>query len=136
MPLRSTRSWTALGGTGGAACVWPARQAKPTTKASRPADSNRFMTRIPFVESVALDGRRVCDCSEGLRRSANGANSVIWELSTGQPVDPAQKRRRKMAESDNGDKVRAEAQRVRDHLRAAGSAASDAIRENASAAAD
>jgi hypothetical protein len=41
-----------------------------------------------------------------------------------------------MAESDNGDNVRAEAQRVRDHLRAAGSAASDAIRENASAAAD
>src|SRR5580658_10738233 len=146
MPLRSTRSWTALGGTGGAACVWPARQAKPTTKASRPADSNRFMTRIPFVESVAFDGRRVCDCSEGLRRSANGANSMIWELSTGQPVDPSvqkravpnkrRTRRRKMAESDNGDNVRAEAQRVRDHLRAAGSAASDAIRENASAAAD
>jgi hypothetical protein len=41
-----------------------------------------------------------------------------------------------MAESGNGDNVRAEAQRVRDHLRAAGSAASDAIRENASAAAD
>jgi hypothetical protein len=41
-----------------------------------------------------------------------------------------------MAESGNGDNVRAEAQRVRDHLRAAGSAASDAIRDNASAAAD
>jgi len=36
----------------------------------------------------------------------------------------------------NGEQARAEAQKVRDHLKAAGSAAADALRENASAAAD
>lgn len=36
----------------------------------------------------------------------------------------------------NGEQVRAEAQKLRDHLKAAGSAAADALRDNASAAAD
>jgi hypothetical protein len=36
----------------------------------------------------------------------------------------------------NGEQARAEAQKVRDHLKAAGSAAADALRDNASAAAD
>ncbi len=41
-----------------------------------------------------------------------------------------------MSPGSNGEQVRADAQKVRDHLRAAGSAAADAVRENASAAAD
>jgi hypothetical protein len=48
-------------------------------------------------------------------------------------------RRRIMADNispgSNGEQVKAEAQKVRDHLKAAGSAAADTIRENASAAA-
>lgn len=41
-----------------------------------------------------------------------------------------------MPPGSNGEQGRAETQKVRDHLKAAGSAAADAIRENASAAAD
>ncbi|HTX24729.1 MAG TPA: hypothetical protein VMD03_08735 [Steroidobacteraceae bacterium] len=41
-----------------------------------------------------------------------------------------------MADTTNGEEVRAEAPRVRDHLKAAGAAAADAMRDNATAAAD
>jgi len=41
-----------------------------------------------------------------------------------------------MPPGSNGEQARAEAQKVRDHIKAAGSAAADALRENASAAAD
>lgn len=40
------------------------------------------------------------------------------------------------AGGSNGEQVRSEAQKARDHLRSAGSTAADAIRENVSSAAD